>query len=95
MAATTSSDAVKQIHYLAACLKAPRITEAASRLADQARDASWTFEDYSPRSSNAKSPPATPPGRSYGSAPPGSRRPKPWKTSTSTLNPPSGNRLRR
>src|SRR5215467_16224227 len=43
---TTASDAVKQIHYLAASLKAPRITEAASRLADQARDASWTHEDY-------------------------------------------------
>ena len=40
------SDAVKQIHYLAAALKAPRITEAAARLADQARDAGWTHEDY-------------------------------------------------
>src|ERR1043165_7700309 len=40
------SDAVKQIHYLAASLKAPRITEAATRLADQARDAGWTHEDY-------------------------------------------------
>src|SRR5436305_12942623 len=40
------SDAVKQINYLAAALKAPRITEAAARLADQARDAGWTHEDY-------------------------------------------------
>ena len=40
------SDAVKQIHYLAAALKAPRITEAAARLADQARDVGWTHEDY-------------------------------------------------
>ena len=40
------SDAIKQIHYLAAALKAPRITEAAARLADQARDAGWTHEDY-------------------------------------------------
>ena len=39
-------EAVKQIHYLAAALKAPRITEAAARLADQARDAGWTHEDY-------------------------------------------------
>src|SRR3954468_15989040 len=43
-AATT--EAVKQITYLAAALKAPRITEAAARLADQARDAGWTHEDY-------------------------------------------------
>jgi DNA replication protein DnaC len=46
MAATKTSDAVKQITYLAAALKAPRITEAAARLADQARDANWTHEDY-------------------------------------------------
>ena len=41
-----TEDAVKQLHYLATSLKAPRITEAASRLADQARDANWSFEDY-------------------------------------------------
>jgi DNA replication protein DnaC len=46
MAAKTTPDATKQIHYLAAELKAPRITEAAQRLADQARDAGWTHEDY-------------------------------------------------
>jgi DNA replication protein DnaC len=40
------TDALKQIRYLAAALKAPRITEAAGRLAEQARDASWTHEDY-------------------------------------------------
>jgi DNA replication protein DnaC len=45
-ATTTPSEAVKQIHYLAAALKAPRITEAAARLADHARDAGWTHEDY-------------------------------------------------
>jgi hypothetical protein len=46
MAATTPPDAVKQITYLAAALNAPRIIEAATRLADQARDAGWTHEDY-------------------------------------------------
>ena len=40
------SEAMKQLRYLAATLKAPRITEAAGRLADQARDAGWTHEDY-------------------------------------------------
>ncbi|MEZ7757297.1 IS21-like element helper ATPase IstB [Microbacterium paraoxydans] len=44
--AKAPSDAVKQIHYLAAALKAPRITEAAARLANHARDAGWTHEDY-------------------------------------------------
>jgi DNA replication protein DnaC len=46
MAARTTPEAVKQIRYLAAALKAPRITDAAQRLADQARDAGWTHEDY-------------------------------------------------
>lgn len=46
MAAVNTPEAIKQIHYLAAALKAPRITEAAGRLADQARDAGWSFEDY-------------------------------------------------
>ncbi len=41
-----TADSVKQITYLATALKAPRITEAATRLADQARDAGWTHEDY-------------------------------------------------
>jgi hypothetical protein len=45
-AAKTTPESVKQIHYLAGALKAPRITEAATRLADQARDANWSFEDY-------------------------------------------------
>jgi DNA replication protein DnaC len=46
MGAAKTTDTVKQITYLAGALKAPRITEAASRLADHARDAGWSFEDY-------------------------------------------------
>ena len=49
MAAKTTSaaaEAVKQLTYLAGALKAPRITEAAARLADHARDAGWTHEEY-------------------------------------------------
>ena len=45
MAAKTT-DTAKQITYLAGALKAPRITEAAARLAAHARDAGWSFEDY-------------------------------------------------
>ena len=43
---TKTSEAAKQLTYLAGALKAPRIIESAGRLADQARDAGWTFEDY-------------------------------------------------
>ena len=46
MAVAKTTDAVKQITYLASALKAPRITDAAVRLAEQARDAGWTHEDY-------------------------------------------------
>lgn len=40
------SESLKQITHLAAALKAPRITEAAARLADHARDTGWTHEEY-------------------------------------------------
>ncbi|WP_447924739.1 ATP-binding protein [Georgenia muralis] len=43
---TDAAEALKQLTYLAAALKAPRITEAAGRLADHARDAGWTHEEY-------------------------------------------------
>ena len=46
MAKANPTDSVKQISYLAGALKAPRISDAATRLADQARDAGWSFEDY-------------------------------------------------
>ena len=44
--ATKSTEIAKQLTYLAGALKAPRILESAVRLADQARDAGWSFEDY-------------------------------------------------
>ncbi len=43
---TVTTETLKQITHLAAALKAPRITEAAARLASHARDAGWTHEDY-------------------------------------------------
>ena len=46
MMAAKTTDSMKQITYLAGALKAPRIIDVATRLADQARDAGWSFEDY-------------------------------------------------
>ena len=46
MTASTSDDTVKQIALPRRRAQGPRITEAAARLADQARDAGWTHEDY-------------------------------------------------
>jgi len=45
-ASTSAAETLKTITHLAAALKAPRITESAARLADHARDAGWTHEDY-------------------------------------------------
>lgn len=44
--ATKQTDQAKQLTYLAGSLKAPRILEAAGRLAEQARAAGWSFEEY-------------------------------------------------
>jgi len=44
--AAKQTEAVKQLIYLAGALKAPRILEVAGRLAEQARSAGWSFEDY-------------------------------------------------
>jgi hypothetical protein len=45
-AKSEATEALKQLAYLAAALKAPRITESAGRLANHARDAGWTHEEY-------------------------------------------------
>src|SRR5258708_6213953 len=92
MAAKTPTDAVKQIHYLAGALKAPRITEFAVRLADQARDAGWTHEDYLAAVLEREVSARNASGANYASKPPGSRPERPSKTSTSTPNPPPGSR---
>ena len=39
-------ETVKAIEYLSRALKAPRIREAAARLGEQARESSWTHEEY-------------------------------------------------
>ncbi|MCL4721874.1 MAG: IS21-like element helper ATPase IstB [Gammaproteobacteria bacterium] len=46
MATTKTPEVLKHLQYLSSALKAPRIIESAGRLADQARDAGWSFEDY-------------------------------------------------
>ena len=40
------NDTASQIEYYARAMKAPRIAEAATRLADRARDTGWTHEEY-------------------------------------------------
>lgn len=57
---TATNETLKQLTYLAAALKAPRITEAATRLADHAVTPAGPTRSTSPRSSTGKSPPATP-----------------------------------
>lgn len=46
MVGSANTDAGRQIAYLAAALKAPRIRDTAARLAEQARGAGWSHEEY-------------------------------------------------
>jgi DNA replication protein DnaC len=46
MPKNTTPDTVKHLTYLATALKAPRLVDAATRLADQARDSGWSHEEY-------------------------------------------------
>lgn len=41
-----TKETVGQIEYYSRAMKAPRIREAATRLAEQAREAGWTHEEY-------------------------------------------------
>ena len=45
-APASAAETIKTLTHLAVALKAPRITEAAARLADPARDTGWTHEEY-------------------------------------------------
>ena len=44
--ATTPAETAKTLEYLTASLKAPRIREAAARIADTARAGHWSYEEY-------------------------------------------------
>jgi hypothetical protein len=66
-------ETIGQIGYYSRAMKAPRIREAATRLADQAREGGWTHEDYSPQSCPGKSQPGKPPALKSGPGPPVSR----------------------
>ncbi|MBK9723699.1 MAG: IS21-like element helper ATPase IstB [Candidatus Lutibacillus vidarii] len=43
---TTSRDVTSELEFLTRALKTPSLREAVPRLADRARDASWTFEEF-------------------------------------------------
>jgi DNA replication protein DnaC len=90
MAATTTPESVKQIHYLAAALKAPRITESAQRLAEQARDAGWTHEDYLAAVLEREVSARNASGAELRIRAAGFPAARPWRTLTSTPSPPSG-----
>jgi DNA replication protein DnaC len=90
--AAQTSESVKQIIHLATALKAPRITEAAARLADQARDAGWTHEDYLAAVLEREVSARNASGAQLRIRAAGSARSRPSRTSTSTPNQPSGNK---
>ncbi len=99
MAATKNTakptEAVKQITYLAAALKAPRITEAAARLADQARDAGWTHEDYLAAVLEREVSARNASGAQLRIRAAGFSESRRWRTSTSMFNPQPANNSER
>ena len=86
--AATRSDAVKQIHYLAASFKAPRIPRPPPGSPTKPAMPAGPMRTTSPRCSNARSPPATPLAPRNASAGPGSPPARPSMTSTGTTIPP-------
>jgi DNA replication protein DnaC len=88
----SSAESVKHITYLAAALKAPRITEAAARLADQARDAGWTHEDYLAAVLEREVSARNASGAQLRIRAAGFGAVKRWRTSTSTPNQQSASR---
>ena len=46
MVSKTSKDTTAELEYLARALKAPTLRESAARLAERAREESWTHEEY-------------------------------------------------
>lgn len=86
------SAAITHLTYLASALKAPGIIESATRLADHARDAGWTHEEYLAAVLDRDVAARNASGSSCGSEPPGSPPGRRSRSSTGTLNPPSRNR---
>lgn len=82
-----AEDPMKAVLHYAQALKAPRIRESAARLAEQARDAHWTHEEYLAAVLSPEVAPAKLLVRQPVSARPGSRPVSRWRTSTSTTNP--------
>lgn len=85
-----AEDPIKQVEHYAHALKAPRIRDAAARLAAQARESGWSHEEYlaavlsrevSARESSG--------ARSASDRRGGSRHVNRWRNSTSIINPPS------
>jgi DNA replication protein DnaC len=85
-------ETLKQLTYLAAALKAPRITEAAARLADHARDAGWTHEEYLAAVLDREVAARNASGAHLRIRAAGFAARKPSRSSTGTPNPPSANR---
>lgn len=87
-AQTDASDTIKQIIHLARALKAPRITESATRLADHARDAGWTHETWPRRRPRTRSRRPQRLRRTTTIRAATMPHPKRSTTSTSNINPP-------
>ena len=81
-----AEDPIKAVLHYAQALKAPRIRDSAVRLAEQARDAGWTHEEYLAAVLSREVSAREASGARLASDPPVSRTGSRWRTSTSITN---------
>lgn len=84
---TPAGNAGKDIEYYVPALRAPRIEDSYRHLADTARTVGWSHEEYLAGVLSRESLNGKPSALRCGSRPQSSPAAKPWRSSTSTINP--------
>jgi hypothetical protein len=95
MGGARNDEALKQIHYLAAALKAPRLRKLRPGWQAKLETRDGPMRTTSPRSWNARSQHGTRRELRSGSGPRGSQRGRCWRASAVTSSPPSDRRSAR
>jgi hypothetical protein len=83
-AARKDRDLAAEIAFLTRALKAPTLRESVDRLAERARADSWSHEEFLVACLQREVAARSPTAARDGSGPPGSRRERAWRSSTST-----------
>ena len=85
-AKTAGRDVSAELAFLTRALKAPTLRDAVPRLADRARQESWTHEEFLAACLQREVSARESHGGEGRIPPPGSPRERPWRTSTTTIS---------